>query len=328
MCASMSFLDHARYASTPDLLPDISKMYFMSPAPSYFALPFWRVHTVVGAVAPVLDMPLANFFYKKSWRFDVDLRPLSPTSYGGAKMITESVVVDVSREWVVASGLQERFMEIPSATNQRLTYHGRCRQMRALGGDCFHFVNLHGRLVALAAADASGKGLPAALIIANVQSSLHTAALFAPEDPAAVVTAVNRQLHACSPADRYATLFYGVFDENTRTLHYVNAGHNPALVIRRDEAVSWLEASAPPVGLFTKTVYQSQAVPLYPSDLIVAYTDGFIEATDAAGEEWGVARLLAAVKRCHPRQPESIVEGAFAALDEFSGGNQSDDATI
>src|ERR1043166_16777 len=155
-------------------------------------------------------------------------------------MITESVVVDVSQDWVVACGLQERFMEIPCAKTQRLTYNARCRQMRALGGDCFHFVPLPGRRVALAVADASGKGLPAALIIANVQSSLHTAALFAPEDPAAVVTAVNRQLHACSPVDRYATLFYGVFDEK-RTLHYVNAGHNPAVVIRPGGIVACID---------------------------------------------------------------------------------------
>jgi phosphoserine phosphatase RsbU/P len=104
--------------------------------------------------------------------------------YGGAKMITESRVVDVSQDWVVACGLQERFMEIPCTKTQRLTYNARCRQMRALGGDCFHFVSLPGPRVALAVADASGKGLPAALIIANVQSSLRTAALFAPEDPA------------------------------------------------------------------------------------------------------------------------------------------------
>src|SRR5947209_12017318 len=129
--------------------------------------------------------------------------------YGGTKMITESVVVDVSQDWVVASGLQERFMAIPCDETQTLTYNDRCRQMRALGGDCFQFVRLPGRRVALTIADASGKGLPAALIIANVQSSLRTAALFAPEDPAAVVTAVNRQLRACSPVDRYATLFYG-----------------------------------------------------------------------------------------------------------------------
>jgi len=243
-------------------------------------------------------------------------------------MITESVVVDVSQDWMAACGLQERFMEIPCAGTQRITYHARCRQMQALGGDCFHFVPLPGRRVALAVADASGKGLPAALIIANVQSSLHTAALFAPEDPAAVVSAVNRQLHACSPVERYATLFYGVFDENRRTLHYVNAGQNPAVVIRQGRAVTWLEASAPAVGLFAGTVYQSHAVRLYPGDLIVAYTDGIVEATNKAGEEWGVDGLLAAVKCCRTRQPESVVEAAFAALDEFSGGNQTDDATM
>lgn len=243
-------------------------------------------------------------------------------------MITESVVVDVSQDWMAACGLQERFMEVPCAKTQRLTYNARCRQMRALGGDCFHIVPLPGRRVGLAVADASGKGLPAALIIANVQSSLHTAALFAPEDPAAVVTAVNRQLHACSPVERYATLFYGVFDENTRTLHYVNAGHNPAVVIRRTGGVAWLEASALPVGLFAETAYQAQAFQLHPGDLIAAYTDGIVEAANAASQEWGAEGLLAAVKRCRTRQPESIVDGVFAALDEFSGDNQTDDATI
>src|ERR1017187_102537 len=202
-------------------------------------------------------------------------------------MIAESVIVDVSQDWLAACGLQERFMEVPCAKTQRLTCNARCRQMRALGGDCFHVVPLPRRRVALAVADAFGKGLPAALIIPNVQSSLRTAALFAPEDPAAVVSAVNRQLHACSPVDRYATLFYGVFDENTRTLHYVNAGHNPAVVIRHDGADVWLDASAPPIGLFAETVYQAQAVQLFPGDLIVAYTDGIVEATNTACEEWG-----------------------------------------
>ena len=243
-------------------------------------------------------------------------------------MISGSDVVDVTQDWVVACGLQERFMEIPYAKTPRITYNARCRQMRALGGDCFQSVPLPGRRVTLAVADASGKGLPAALIIANVQSSLHTAALFAPEDPAAVVTAVNRQLHACSPVDRYATLFYGLFEENRRILHYVNAGHNPALVIRRDGIVTRLDAGAPPVGLFAETVYRAQAVQLYAGDLMVAYTDGVVEATNREGEEWGVEGLLAAVKRCRTGQPESIVEAAFAAIDEFSGNNQTDDATI
>ncbi len=243
-------------------------------------------------------------------------------------MITDSVVVDVSEDWAVACDLQERFMEVPYAKTQRLTYSARCRQMRALGGDCFTVLPLSGRRMALAVADASGKGLPAALLIANVQSSLRTAALFAPDDVTAVVTAVNRQLHACSPADRYATLFYGVFDENTRTLQYVNAGHNPAMVIRSDGAITWLKAGAPPVGFFADTVYEARAVQLHAGDLILAYTDGIVEANNTAGEEWGGLGLLAAVTCCQTRQPDRIVDTAFAALDEFSDGNQTDDATI
>jgi len=139
---------------------------------------------------------------------------------------------------------------------------------------------------------------------------------------------VNRQLYACSPPDRYATILYGVFDENTRTLHYVNAGHNPAMVIRGGGALTWLEAGAPPVGFFADTVYEARAVQLNSGDFLVAYTDGIIEATNAASDEWGVEGLFAAVIRCQMRQPDSIVEDVFAALDEFSGDNQTDDATI
>ncbi len=243
-------------------------------------------------------------------------------------MITDSVVVDVSQDWAVACDLQERFMEGPCVKTQSLTYSARCRQMRALGGDCFTLLPLPGDRLALAVADASGKGLPAALLIANVQSSLRTAALFAPDDFAGVVTAVNRQLQACSPADRYATLFYSVFDGNTRKLYYVNAGHNPAMVIGSDGAIRWLESGAPPVGFFAETVYEARTVQLNPGDLIVAYTDGIVEATNTAGEEWGVIGLLAAVSCCQMRQPDGIVQAVFAALDEFSGDNQTDDATI
>jgi sigma-B regulation protein RsbU (phosphoserine phosphatase) len=237
------------------------------------------------------------------------------------------MVVDVSQDWVAACVLQERFMENARAGTPGLAWDARCRQMRSLGGDSFQLMPLAGRHVALSVADASGKGLPAALLSANVQSSLRTAALFAPEDPAAVVTAVNRQLYACSPADRFATLFYGVFDENTRMLQYVSAGHNPALAIRRD-GVELPGASSPPVGLFDETVYRAQSIQLYAGDLLVVYTDGVVEAADAAGEEWGIEGLREAIQCCGTREPDGVVDRAFAALDQFSGEKQTDDATI
>jgi hypothetical protein len=97
------------------------------------------------------------------------------------------------------------------------------------GGDCYDFVPLLVQRLGLVIGDASGKGLAAALMMANVLSSIRTAALFTGNDVAAALSAVNRQVHSSSLPDRYATLFYGVFDGRTRTLTYGNAGHNPPL---------------------------------------------------------------------------------------------------
>jgi sigma-B regulation protein RsbU (phosphoserine phosphatase) len=107
------------------------------------------------------------------------------------------------------------------------------------------------------------------------------------------VSQAGGSLRPARTIHRYATLFYGAFDENRWTLHYVNAGHNPAVVIRLGGAVTWLEASAPPVGLFAETVYQARALQLYPGDLIVAYTGGFVEATNTASEEGASTVFLA-----------------------------------
>jgi sigma-B regulation protein RsbU (phosphoserine phosphatase) len=243
-------------------------------------------------------------------------------------MTAETVVVDVSKDWVVACDVQERFMETPRSAIKTLAYAAQCRQLRALGGDCFDFQPLPGRRVGLSIADASGKGLAAALMIANVQSSLRTAAWFAPNDAAAVVSAVNRQVHSSSLADRYATLFYSVFDESTRTLHYVNAGHNSPIIVRGGRLLHRLEASGPPVGVFSDAVFTAEAIQLKPNDLIVVYTDGVVEATNATGEEWGVDGLLAAVIGGRMQEPDRIVEAALVALDEFSADGPRDDATI
>ena len=152
-------------------------------------------------------------------------------------MTTDTEVLDVSWDWMTACDVQERFMHQAGPAIATLNYSAHCRQMRALGGDFYDFMPLSHDRLALAIGDASGKGLAAALMISNVQSSLRTAATFVGDDGPAVLAAVNRQVHAASLADRYATLFYGVFDGATRTLEYVNAGHNPPMVFRQDGSI-------------------------------------------------------------------------------------------
>lgn len=245
-------------------------------------------------------------------------------------MMTECAVVDVSQDWMLACHVQERFMHAPGNAGS-VDYSGRCRQLRALGGDCYDFMPLSDHRLALLVGDASGKGLAAALMIASVQSSLRTAALFTGDDLAALFKIVNRQVHASSLDDRYATVFYGVFDPAERTLRYVNAGHNPPVVLRIDGSVHWLEPSGAPVGMFPDWNYQENAFQLEPGDLVVSYTDGVTETANPDLGDWGVQGLLKAAASWEPqcsKGAEEMVQLIFNAMDRFSRGCQTDDATV
>jgi phosphoserine phosphatase RsbU/P len=246
-------------------------------------------------------------------------------------MTADDVVVDVSQDWVLACDVQQRFMQTPGRNTGSLHSSARCRQVRALGGDCYDFMPLTDDRLALLVGDASGKGLAAALMMASVQSSLRMAASFTGNDLAALLKIVNIQAYASSLADRYATVFYGVFDKETRTLRYVNAGHNPPLVLREDGSVEWLEPTGAPVGMFPDSNYQESVVQLNTGDVIVVYTDGVTEVSYQCGEEWGVQGLLRAATAWRSQcteDAESLVRFLFDAMDDFSRGCQTDDATL
>jgi len=256
------------------------------------------------------------------------LRLWDRQAYRGATMTIGTVVTDVSQDWATACDVQERFMQHPGPSINGLSYSARCRQVRILGGDCYDFLPLSNNRLALAVGDASGKSLAASLMISSVQSSLRTAASFAGNEPGAILRAVNSQVHASSLANRYATLFYGVFDGTTRTLRYVNAGHNPPMVIRQDGSMIRLQAGGVPVGIFPGWSYEEGLVQLRAGDLIIAYTDGVTEAVNPVGEEWGVEGLRRAVDESAGQSTDDMVCAIFTAMDEFSQGRQTDDATV
>jgi len=233
-----------------------------------------------------------------------------------------------SEAWAMACDVQQRFMQPPAAALDMLDYSARCRQSEEVGGDCYDFVPLEDGRLAIAVGDASGKGLAAALMISNVQASLRTAALFNGSDGAATLGTVNRHVYATSLIDRYATLFYGVFDETAGSLRYVNAGHTPPIVIRRDGSVERLEAGGAPVGMFADWPYEEGTVRLHSGDLVVAYTDGVVEAENPLGEAWGVEGLLRVATDHRGRCADDLVQAIFKAMDKFTRGRQSDDATV
>jgi sigma-B regulation protein RsbU (phosphoserine phosphatase) len=245
-------------------------------------------------------------------------------------MKTDQMVVDVSQDWILACDVQQAFMQVPYTASDSLDCSARCRQVRALGGDCYNFIPLKHNRLGLVVGDASGKGLAAALMIANVQSSLRMAALFTGDELASLLKVVNHQAYVSFAKGRYATLFYGVFDGSTGTLLYVNAGHNPPVVIRRDGSSHLLETGGAPVGLFSDSEYQEGMVKLETGDLLIAFTDGLIEATNQDGEEWGLQGLLRTVDRGSQCSQDAgdLVNRIFNTMDDFSKGDQTDDATL
>ena len=243
-------------------------------------------------------------------------------------MTSNAVAIETFSEWTAACQVQQRFMQHEGPNINTLDYSARCRQLHELGGDFYDFVPLPDHCLAVAVGDASGKGLAAALMISNVQSSLRTATLLTDNDPAAALAAVNRQVYGSSLEDRYATLFYGVFDRATRTLRYVNAGHPPPMILRRDGSIVWLETGGAPVGMFPDWIYEEGAVQLKPGDKFLACTDGVIEAVSSDGEEWGVKGLLRAAAERDAPSADDMVHAIFTSMDEFSRGRQTDDATV
>ena len=245
-------------------------------------------------------------------------------------MTTNEMVVDVSQDWALACDVQQGFMQSPCAVSNSFDYSARCRQVRELGGDCYNFIAHKVDGLALIVGDASGKGLAAALMIANVQSSLRTASLFTGDDLAALLKVVNHQVYTSSSKDRYATLFYGVFDSSAHILRYVNAGHNPPVVVRRDGSMHSLETGGAPVGLFADSEYAQGSVQIEAGDVVMAFTDGLVEATNQDGEEWGVQGLLnaaASAVQCS-QDARDLVNLSFYFMDDFSRGHQTDDATL
>ena len=147
---------------------------------------------------------------------------------------------------------------------------------REVGGDFFNYFALENGHVALIVGDVSGKGVGAALLMANIQASLRTR-LALGQSLADIAEAIDRDLAGTATTRLYVTLFLGVFDPATRGLSYVNAGHNPQFVLRPNQPIEKMEATGIPIGLLAGRGYAERKVNLASGDLLFFYTDGCVE---------------------------------------------------
>ena len=219
-----------------------------------------------------------------------------------------------------------------------------CIPAREVGGDYYDCIPLDdGRLV-LAIADVSGKGMPAALLMARLQILLRTLVHQHKDSPADLVREVNRGMYLGDGTGKYATFVYVLYDDSERRFSCVNAGHNIPLLIRADSGkradgstpsgagipeMLRLDKGGFPLGLFQDTTYEQQTVSLAPGDVLVFYTDGVVETQSPAGEEFGMDRLISLASSRKGLSSRALQEAILTEIRRFRGDNEPvDDLTL
>jgi sigma-B regulation protein RsbU (phosphoserine phosphatase) len=238
----------------------------------------------------------------------------------------------VVRDLEAARDVQTALFPQKNISIPRLDCRAFYKPARDIGGDYYDLFPLPGDTWGMAMGDVAGKGIGAALIVASLQASLKAQALYAHSDLASLMAEVDRLVYASSPQQFYASLFYAEYQPETRVLEYVNAGHNPPMILRwksGDCSVFRLEAGGTPIGLLEKTNFGADSFLMEPGDVLVAYTDGITESENPAGELWGQERLEDVLRKCKGKTSEEIIQRTLDERFAFASGQpQRDDMTL
>lgn len=231
------------------------------------------------------------------------------------------------RERSEAQAIQRALLPVDMPDVPGCAIGARWKPAATFGGDLYDVSPLPGRRVAISIGDVCGKGLPAALLMANVQAALRASAALDPS-PRSIIDRLNRDLAGNAALRRFVTLFVAVYDQSAQRLTYCNAGHNAPVVVRSDGSMARLDVGGTVVGAFDHSAYDEGRIDLARGDHIVLFTDGIIEA-DAGGRHFGDEGLLNVLRRqCGQLTATALVDAIFDAAGASTSGEFDDDATV
>lgn len=307
--------------------------------------------TVTGAVHGLYEGTQRIAAGDFAWRIPVkgndQLAGLGRSFNNMTAQIERLVVVAKEKERLqseveIASDVQTQLFPRTAPAMRTIELVGLCHPARMVSGDYYDYLRLPDGNLAIAIGDVAGKGISAALLMASIQSIVRTQlAAGMPLAAAAgnghgasrfstssLVAQLNRQLYASTSPEKYATFFFGAYDEQSRILTYTNAGHLQPLLLCGGEAKP-LEVTGTVVGAFPAIRYEEQSVEVHSDDMLVAYTDGITEPENAYGEEFGAARLAETALRFQDREPKEIVAKIMEAVRQWSAAPElPDDMTL
>jgi len=231
-------------------------------------------------------------------------------------------------ELEIAANVQQKLFPRQLRLMRTLDYAGQCLAAREVGGDYYDFLELADGALGFVLADVSGKGVPAALLMANLQASFRNQPPGALLRPAEVLRAVNRHFFESTAAERFATLFFGIYDDRTRRVRYVNCAHVAPLLVRPSGSIEKLPATATMLGAFAQWNCREAAVDLGRGDTLLLYSDGVTEAGIDHGEEFGEDRLAEFLRRHAAAPAAELTQRVVDEVSRFGGAARTDDITV
>ena len=242
-------------------------------------------------------------------------------------------------EIAIAREVQSQLFPRGALAMKTIEMTGVCHPARMVSGDYYDYQDVGGGKLAFAIGDVAGKGISAALLMATLQAALRAQITSyqpvegysngtRPLDAATLVSALNKQLYAHTSPEKYATFFFALFDEPSRSLSYTNAGHLSPLLFHGNEVVP-LDSNGTVVGAFPWAKYTESRMHMEPGDLLVCYTDGITEPENAYGEMFGEERLIELVQKYVQREDHEIVALVLEAVRSWTGTPElHDDMTL
>ena len=234
----------------------------------------------------------------------------------------------MEEELAIAREIQQKLLPHECPVLDRYDISAINVSSRQVSGDYFDCIELNSEILCLAIADVSGKGTGASLLMANLQATLH-ALIEANVSLPKIAGKINNLIHRNTAYDKFITFFFGFLNVKENTFTYVNAGHNPPILMREDGSIKLLEVGGLLLGMMPNMPYQQETVSLVPGDWIVMYTDGVTEATNNADVEFEEQRLIKTVRMNRDHTAEQMRDKILSEVKEFSEDQpQNDDITM
>ncbi|HEX3685517.1 MAG TPA: SpoIIE family protein phosphatase [Bryobacteraceae bacterium] len=234
----------------------------------------------------------------------------------------------IAHEMEIARQVQARLFPQKFPPCRTLEYAGICVQARQVGGDYYDFLSLGPKRLGLVLGDVAGKGMAAALLMANLQAHLRSQCASAWVHSEKLLRSVNQLFYENTAASAYATLFFAEYDDETQLLRYVNCGHLSGLLLRRDDSFEHLDSTCTVLGLFSDWDCSTGECRLHVGDTLALYTDGATESFNAAGDEFGEQGVCSALERHRNLPPAEMAQRILADVQHFGSHEQHDDITL